>query len=264
MQANYFRSAPIWKAVALVAIAVGIALVAYIWYVSDSFTVVNAGNGRIYKVNRRTGKSWLLRGTEEIPVNQLTREQEAARLRRQSEMELAVKEADLAAAEIMQRAEAEQAEAQRESDRQRREDELAQLREEQQREQQERVQKLAVQNRERAIDMAKRSTVLTEALPDPTDPKHVYYRPDTNITTIREELESKSDVKIEGWAAQKVGDEMYLVSCTYLKGPEASNVREGYYFEVNLNANTVRNIFRESRLFEQYTSYGINPVYEEP
>jgi len=54
------------------AVIAGFALGFVIWVLttvlSSPYTVVNAGAGKVYKVNRRTGQSWLLTGSREVPV----------------------------------------------------------------------------------------------------------------------------------------------------------------------------------------------------
>lgn len=57
------------------------------------YTVVNAGNGKVYKVDRRTGESWLLSGTREIPVGARTYSPLSPEERSQMELDSAISEA---------------------------------------------------------------------------------------------------------------------------------------------------------------------------
>jgi len=58
----------------------------------------------------------------------------------------------------------------------------------------------------------------------------------------------KGNLKIIGWKAKKVNDQMYLVSYTY----EVDSGVKGYYFDVNLKANIVRRILEDHELERIY------------
>jgi hypothetical protein len=172
-------------------IAIGAGVLLLLWIAlarpfSPPYTVVNAGDGKVYKVNRRTGESWLLSGSQEIPVTDQSMESD-------SESSL-----------------------------------------------------------DTAVVKAKQSDVLAGVFPN-------YPSSWSNASVIRGLLEDDHSVKaIKGWNGLKIDEDTYLVSFRY---ENSSGSDTGLYFEVNLNADIVRNIFVGTPLFETYEKSGIKPTY---
>jgi hypothetical protein len=156
---------------------------------SNPYTVVNAGDGKVYKVNVRTGESWLLNGTREYPTSPPSPVSADDFLREADYIDF-------------------------------------------------------------AITKAKASSVLTEAL---VIPGH-----NANTNTIQKMFEQDHQCEIIGWSGQKVDEHTYLVSFTYKTG---TGDELGFYFEVNDDVDTVRNIFHGTGLYKKYEKYGIKPGY---
>lgn len=174
-----------WKPVGITAAALLTALVLYWLFFSSPYTVVNAGDGKVYKINKRTGQSWLLYGNREIPV---------------SDRPAATQES----------------------------------------------------GESRAMELAKKSESLKSWFASLWG-NGVY----SNETYIRRMLQINGEIDIQGWESKKAGDDIYLVACTYrYKGQP-----RGYYFEVNLNTATVRDIYADTTLAKQYAAFDIHPAY---
>lgn len=172
-----------WKAIATAVAALAVFAVVYWLFFTSPYTVVNAGDGKIYKVNKRTGETWLLTGNREIPIVDHSVYQESGE--------------------------------------------------------------------SRAMRMAKEAETLRMWF------DKLWRQFDTNESYVRRMLQINSEIDIQGWKSQKIDGDRYLVSCTYsYKGQP-----RGYYFEVNLNANTVRDIYADTTLAKQYAEYDIHPAY---
>ena len=65
------------------------AVVCFIGHIQGNrYTTVNAGNGRMYRVDRRTGKTVLIYGNREMPVGQDRTEDKGASVRELTPTEL--------------------------------------------------------------------------------------------------------------------------------------------------------------------------------
>jgi hypothetical protein len=171
-----------WKSAGIAAAAVVAALVVYLLFIASPYTVVNAGDGKVYKINKRTGESWLLYGNREIPITDHSASQESGE--------------------------------------------------------------------SRAMRMAKEAESLKMWF------SSLWQQFDSNESYIRRMLQNNGEIEIHGWKSQKVDGDRYLVSCAYDKGQP-----RGYYFEVNLNTNTVRDIYADTTLAKQYAEFDIRPAY---
>jgi hypothetical protein len=58
----------------------------------------------------------------------------------------------------------------------------------------------------------------------------------------------KGDLRIEGWKAQKIDDDTYLVTYTY----EPDGVSRGWPFEVKLSVEVVRYVVGDRALEDKY------------
>jgi len=88
--------------------------------------------------------------------------------------------------------------------------------------------------KEKAIELAKKSSALGG------------YGVEATIQQWMEQ--KKGDLRIIGWKAQKINDQIYLVSYTF---NEDSGPR-GYFFEVNLVGGIVRNVLGDPELEQKY------------
>ena len=70
---------------------------------------------------------------------------------------------------------------------------------------------------------------------------------DSHIRKVMEKI--KGNLKIFGWKSHKIDDQTYLVSYTF---EEESSGEVGYFFEINLVGEVVRNINKDDILSEKY------------
>ena len=69
--------------------------------------------------------------------------------------------------------------------------------------------------------------------------------------TIKQWLKAKKGIlRVHGWNAKKIDDQTYLVGYTYDEGPGSSS--GGWVFEVNLNAEIVREVIGDPQLEQKY------------
>ena len=71
----------------------------------------------------------------------------------------------------------------------------------------------------------------------------------SNKYEIKFNLEDlKGDMKVSGWKAEKVDDQVYLVSYEY----QHQGDKKGYYFEYNTKADLIRNVLSDQELQAKY------------
>jgi len=66
----------------------------------------------------------------------------------------------------------------------------------------------------------------------------------------------KGPLRVAGWTAKKVDDQVYVVAYLYDSGPNTQ--AGGWVFEVNLNAQIVRRIDGDSELERKYAAWTQN------
>jgi len=77
--------------------------------------------------------------------------------------------------------------------------------------------------------------------------------------TIRESLQNlKGPLRVDGWKAWKIDDQRYLVGYAYDTGPGTQ--KQGWWFEVNLEANVIRDITADDVLVKSYADVKFEPT----
>jgi hypothetical protein len=105
------------------------------------------------------------------------------------------------------------------------------------------IPKVVLPPEKRAIELARYSS-----LPGTTE---------TADASIKKSLEtSKGRLKIYGWKAQKIDDQIYLVEYLLAEGPASNTV--GWVFEVNLEAQIVRPVIGDTELEKKYSDWDRN------
>lgn len=77
-----------------------------------------------------------------------------------------------------------------------------------------------------------------------------------NADYIKSGLEDlKGNLKINGWTANKIDDQIYLVSYEF----KHKGSMKGYYFEFNTNADVIRNVSNDYDLQQKYNVGPLRP-----
>lgn len=110
----------------------------------------------------------------------------------------------------------------------------------------------------RAMQMAKSSRSLETWLSK--DHGYTWSANDDNESVIRRAFWRQRELfaEIVGWKSQNVRGDTYLISCKY----ERDGQERGYYFEVNLNVETVIEIFADTALATKYEEFDVHPEWK--